>query len=194
MTEPNAGGVPTDLVRRAQAGERAAFEAIVRHYQRRVRAWVAAHCPPGGDADEVAQRTFLAAYARFAEFHEGTNFDAWLFAIARFQLMTEATRLRRQADYHARFAPDLLARELERRATEPDDRTLELLGHLGGCLERLNPRDRETLDWRYRDQLPVEEMAARSGRSVPAVKKWLWTLRLKLRECIEQKRAAEGLT
>jgi len=193
VTDPKTGGLQSDIVPRAQAGDREAFEAIVRHYQRRMRAWVAAHCPPGVDADEVAQRTFLASYTRLAEFRDGTNFDAWLFAIARFQLMTEATRLRRQADYHARFAPDLLAREVERRAAGPDDRTAELLGHLEGCLDRLTARDRQTLDRRYRDQLPVEEMAARTGRSGPAVKKWLWTLRQKLRECIDQKLAAEGL-
>ncbi len=194
MTDPDSTALPTDLVRRARAGDRVAFEAIVRRYQRRVRAWAAAHCPPGVDADEVAQRTFLAAYTRLAEFRDGTNLDAWLFAIARFQLMTEATRVRRQTDYHARFAPDLLARELDRRAAEPDDRTADLLAHLGGCLDRLTARDRQTLDWRYRDQLPVEEMAARAGRSAVAVKKWLWTLRLKLRECIDTKLAAEGRT
>ena len=183
--------LPADVVTRAQAGERSAYEVIVRRYQRRVRAWAAAHCPPGADADEVAQRTFLATFTRLAEFQKGTNFTAWLFSIARFQLMTEATRLRRQADYHARFAPDLLARELERRANGPDEQTAHLLDHLGACLDRLTPRDRQTLDWRYRDQLPIEEMAARSERSAAAVKKWLWTLRLKLRECIDAKLAAE---
>jgi len=56
---------------------------------------VAAPCLPGRDVDEVAQRTFLAAFTRIAEFKEGTSFRACLFAIARFQLLTEITRLRR---------------------------------------------------------------------------------------------------
>lgn len=192
MPDTEDDPLPADVIARARAGDRSAFGAIVRRYQRRVRAWAAAHCPPGGDADEVAQRTFLAAFTRLAEFRDGTDFDAWVFAIARFQLMTEATRLRRQADYHARFAPDLLARELERRAERPDEQTAYLLAHLGTCLDHLTPRDRQMLDWRYRDQLPAEEMAALSGRSAAAVKKWLWTLRQKLRECIDAKLAAEA--
>jgi len=179
------------VIARARAGDRSAFEAIVRHYQRRLRSWLAVHCPPGGDADEVAQRTFLAVYSRLAEFQDGTNFDAWLFTIARFQLMTEATRLRRQADYHARFAPDLLARELELRSGEPDALTADRLRHLAACLEQVPERDRQVLDWRYREQLPIEQMALRVDRSTAAVKKLLWVLRLKIRECIDTK-MAEG--
>jgi RNA polymerase sigma-70 factor (ECF subfamily) len=51
----------------------------------------------------------------------GTEFGAWLFTIARFQLKTEATRLRRVADYHARYGLDLLQRELDRRTNEPPE-------------------------------------------------------------------------
>ena len=110
MPAPPPDDLPADVIARARGGDRAAFEAIVRRYQRPVRAWAAAHAPPGADADEIAQRTFVAAFTRLAEFRDGTHFAAWLFAIARFQLMTEATRLRRLADYHSRYAPDLLAR------------------------------------------------------------------------------------
>jgi len=115
----------------------AAFEKIVRRFERPVRAWVATHCPPGGDSDEVAQRTFIAAFTRLGEFEEGTNFPAWLFTIARYQLMTEATRLRRLADYQSRYAPDLLDRELERRASEAPWAMTARLAHLVTCLEAL---------------------------------------------------------
>src|SRR5438132_12235889 len=100
--------LPSDLIRRALQGDLAAFEDIVRRFEGPVRGWVAAHCPPGGDCDEVAQKTFIAAFTRLGEFKEGTSFSAWLFTIARYQLMTEATRLRRLADYHTRYAPELL--------------------------------------------------------------------------------------
>lgn len=184
--------LPDEVIARAKAGDRSAFEAIVRQYQRRLRAWVAAHCPPGGDADEVAQKTFLAAYTRLGEFQVGTNFQAWFFAIAKFQLLTESTRLRRLADYHSRFAPDLLARELERRSQRTDERTSDMLDHLGSCLRGMTARDRQVLDWRYRDQRPIEEMAASLERTTAAVKKLLWVLRQKLRDCIDSKVSAEA--
>jgi len=189
--DPTDDNLWPEIIRRARQGERAALEAIVRRYQEPMRAWVAAHCPPGGDADEVAQRTFLAAFTRIAEFQEGTNFAAWLFAIARFQLLTEITRLRRLADYRTRYGRDLLSRELERRAQEPDETTAARLQYLRECLEMIDEPGRRLIDWRYSDGLPLQEMAARTGRSVAAIKKQLWLLRQKLQQCIESKLATE---
>jgi RNA polymerase sigma-70 factor (ECF subfamily) len=192
MMLPTDDNLSSDIIRRARQGERAALEAIVRRYQEQVRAWVAAHCPPGGDVDEVAQRTFIAAFTRIAEFEEGTAFRAWLFAIARFQLLTETTRLRRLADYHTRYGRDLFSRELERRAQEPDEMTAARLHYLRECLEAIGEAGRQLIAWRYTDGLPLQEIAARTGRSVAAIKKQLWLLRQKLQQCIENKLATEG--
>jgi RNA polymerase sigma-70 factor (ECF subfamily) len=184
--------LPPETIRRAREGDLAAFEEIVRRFEGAVRGWVVAHCPPGGDCDEVAQKTFIAAFTRLGEFQEGTSFGAWLFTIARYQLMTEATRLRRLADYHSRYAPDLLDRELERRATEPAGATTSRLAHLRTCLEALGEPGRRFIEWRYTEEISLQEMADRTGRSLAAVKKQLWLLRQKLQECIEQKLAAEA--
>lgn len=186
-----SGDLPDETYRLAQAGETHALEAIIRHHQQGLRAWIAAHCPVGGDADDVAQRTFVAAITRLGEFQIGTSFAAWLFTIARYQLLTESTRLRRLADYHSRLAPDLLARELERRSQAPDDSTQQRLHHLRHCLSALGEAARRLLEWRYADVIPLQEMAARTGRSEGALKKQLWQLRQKLQQCIEGKLAAE---
>jgi hypothetical protein len=42
-----------DCLRRVRAGETAAFEPVVRRFQRPLRAWLAMRAPPGVDADEV---------------------------------------------------------------------------------------------------------------------------------------------
>ena len=102
-------------VRRVCAGEVAAFEPIVRRFQRPLRAWLAAQAPPGVDAEEVAQRAFVEAFTHMADYEPGTNFAGWLFTIAAFQLKTETTRRRRVADYHARIAPELFQRALDRQ-------------------------------------------------------------------------------
>jgi RNA polymerase sigma-70 factor (ECF subfamily) len=178
------------VYREAQAGDQVALETIVRFHQRPIRAWIAAHCPAGGDADDVAQRTFIAALTRIAEFEVGTRFRAWLYTIARYQVMTEATRLRRLADYHSRYAPELLSRELERRAEEADDTSARQVHHLRACIEGLQDRLQELIGWRYTEEIPLAEMAERSGRSVSAIKKQLWLTRRKLQACIEAKRAS----
>ena len=112
---------PSDAIPRVLRGETAAFEDILRRFERPMRAWLATQAPPAVDVDELAQRTFVTAFSKLNEFELGSDFAAWLFTIGRFQLKTELTRLRRCADYHARFAPALLQRELDRRSSEPPD-------------------------------------------------------------------------
>lgn len=173
-------------IRRVRDGDVQAFAAVVHRFERPLRAWLAVHAPPGADVDEIAQTSFVAAYTRLEEYTAGTNFAAWLFTIARYQLKTESTRLRRIADYHSRYAPDLLALELERRSGEPAAHDAKL-GFLRECLEAVEERRRRFLTWRYDEAISLAEMAERSGRSVMAVKKQLWLLRRQLQECVEGK-------
>lgn len=182
-----------EAVRRTREGETAAFEVVVRRFERSLRTWLAGHVPPGIDVDDVAQRTFVAAFSRLGDYTLGTRFEAWLYTIARYQLKTELTRLRRVADYHARYAPDLLQRELERRNSQQPELFVSRLEHLRACVEMLAEHLRRFITWRYDEGIPLEEMATRSGRSVAAVKKQLWLIRRKLQQCIENRMAmAEG--
>jgi RNA polymerase sigma-70 factor (ECF subfamily) len=181
-----------DAIRRVRKGNTSAFEVVVRQLERPLRAWLAVHAPPGVDVDEVAQRSFVATFTRLGDYELGTNFAAWLFTIARFQLKTEVTRLRRIADYHVRYAPDLLQRELECRGSEPPEIQETRLEHLQMCLGQLGEGLYRFIRWRYVEEIPLEEMATRSGRSVAAVKKQLWKLCRKLHACIEARMATEG--
>jgi RNA polymerase sigma-70 factor (ECF subfamily) len=181
-----------DAIRSVRKGNTASFEVVVRRFERPLRAWLAVHAPPGVDVDDVAQRSFVAAFTRLKDYEPGTNFAAWLFTIARFQLKTEVSRLRRIADYHVRYAPDLLQRELERRTTEPPQLQQARLDHLQTCLAQLGEPLHRFIRWRYIEEIPLDEMAARSGRSVAAVKKQLWQLRRNLHQCVQARMAAEG--
>jgi len=78
-----------EAIRSVRDGNAAAFEPIVRRFERPLRAWLAIQAPPGVDVDEIAQRSFIAAFTRIADFEPGTSFSAWLFTIALFQLRTE---------------------------------------------------------------------------------------------------------
>lgn len=176
----------------AQAGNRAAFEAVVRGTEARVRGWVVMHTAPGTDADEISQRTYIEAFKHLADYDQAASVMGWLLAIARYQAMTEATRRRRQADYHSRFAPDLIERELRRRAELPAEEPAEVVVRLRRCLDRLGDGGRQFLRWRYEDDLPLVEMATRTGRSVAAMKKQLFLLRQKLQSCIGLGTTANG--
>ena len=102
------------------------------------------------------------------------------------------TRLRRLTDYHQRFAPDLLRRELERRSEASPTIASEKMQYLQRCKSNLSEHLRQYLTWRYEEQVPLEEMASRSGRSVAAIKKQLWKIRQVLHECVQRQLLANG--
>lgn len=179
------------LIERARSGDLDAFEQVIRAFERPIRAWAVAHCPPGGDADEVAQRTFIEAYKGLSRYQPGTNFYRWIFTIAAWQMKAEATRLTRTADYHRRYAPVALVNALERRAAE-DTGAEERLLLLRGCIEKMDPANRSILGQRYEAGLPLDEIARATNRSVGAIKKHLFILRGKLVDCVRSKLATEN--
>ena len=176
-----------DALRRVREGDVQAFATVIHQFERPLRGWLAIHAPPGVDTDDIAQASFIAAYTRLDDYTPGTNFAAWLFTIARYQLRTETTRLRRIADYHTRYTSELLGRELDRRSYLTGAENDERLGLLQDCLAAIDERRRRFLTWRYEDALPLAEIAERSGRTVTAVKKQLWLLRRQLQDCIDGK-------
>ena len=174
------------------AGDADAFEPVVTRYQRSIRSFVVARCPPGGDADGIAQTVFVDAFRRLEEYEPGTDMKAWLFAIARYKLMGEATRLRRQADYHSRYVPHALGRELDRRLEGSAAAEPRRLRQLQDCLKHLDAAARRLLDLRYADGLPLDEISGQTGRTVAGVKKRLYVLRRRLHNCIDRRLAGEA--
>lgn len=181
-------------IERVRRGDVDSFESIVGRFESALRAWLAVQSPPGVDVDEIAQRSFVAAFSRLEDYKLGTDFAAWLFTIARYQLRTETTRLRRLADYHTRYAPDLIQKELDRRETETPELQQDRLEHLKVCLDSLGDHVKCFITWRYYEGIPLEQMSEKTGRSVAAIKKQLWQLRRKLQQCVELRMASEGET
>jgi len=66
---------------RARQGDRAAFGALVRRYQRRVYATALHILGNHGDADDVTQETFVRAYRGIIGFDGRSDFFTWLYRI-----------------------------------------------------------------------------------------------------------------
>jgi len=185
---------PPDIDRavdRVLGGDADAFGDVLRHYAWPVRTWVATRCPPGADADDVAQNTFVEAFKNIGKYQVGTDFGKWLFTIARYQVMAECKRLQRRGDNRKKYAPHALTQALLRRVesaeAEPEPR-MELLRR---CVEQLGDAAKAVLDQRYDQGVPLAVIAESTGRSVAAIKKQLFVVRHKLRDCVQSK-LAEG--
>lgn len=69
------------LVERARAGDREAFEQLVRRYADRLYAVVLRFVADGEEAQEVTQEAFLRAWRAIARFEGRSQFFTWLYRI-----------------------------------------------------------------------------------------------------------------
>ncbi|PZR12893.1 MAG: RNA polymerase sigma factor [Archangium gephyra] len=167
------------LVRRAQAGESAAFRALFERHVVAVRRFLRDLLRNTDAADDATQESFARAHAQLVKLTDYDRFKPWMLGIAR-NVAYESRRVRQhdvlEEDDDATPAavipsPDpeamLLDAELEKHFTEA-------LGHL-------SENRRAALLMRLDHGLAYEEIAAAFGWSIPTVKNEIHRARLKLR-------------
>ncbi|RMG59148.1 MAG: RNA polymerase sigma factor RpoE [Gammaproteobacteria bacterium] len=71
-----------ELVRRAQAGDRRAFDALVLKYQNRIINLVSRYVSDPATAMDIAQEAFIKAYRGLKNFRGDSAFYTWLYRIA----------------------------------------------------------------------------------------------------------------
>ena len=165
---PRAGPSDPDLadVRAAQR-DRAAFGALYRRYVDRVYGYCFYLLGDHHDAEDVTERTFVAALAAIDGFRdEGATFRAWLFRIAHNQLANALRSRQRQQ------AASLEAVAEPRAHADPAGlfSLAEEARGLRRALEQLPDDRRQVVVLRFVDGLSAREIGAVLGRSEGAVR------------------------
>ena len=70
------------LVKRVQAGERKAFDLLVRRHQHKVLGVISRYVADWAEAQDVAQEAFVRAYRAIGNFRGESAFYTWLYKIA----------------------------------------------------------------------------------------------------------------
>ena len=170
----------------------AAFVSLLTKHQPELWSYIITLMPGDPDAADILQKTNLVLWTKQQQFKPDTNFRAWAFAIARFEVLAHLKKHKRQGivllDHELL---EIVAQEAP-EALSPSDQRLAALER---CLNKLRPQDRELLDHRYRSNLGLDEFAAKVGRSVSALSVTLHRLRGNLRKCVQdQLIREEGLS
>jgi len=79
---PKLLGEEHALIGAAQGGDRTAFTRLVERYWDRLYRWLYHLTHDAHTAEDLAQETFLKAFAGLDKFRAESNFQAWLFRIA----------------------------------------------------------------------------------------------------------------
>jgi len=99
MTARSAGhkqGEVEELVTRAQAGDEAAFEALVAQFSARIYNFVSRMVQDPTEAQDVAQETFVRAFQALKSFRGASSFQTWLYRIASNLAIDAARRKKRR--------------------------------------------------------------------------------------------------
>jgi RNA polymerase sigma-70 factor (ECF subfamily) len=82
VAPPEAGTVDeTQLVKRAQEGDLAAYDQLVRRYQERLYATLYHMTSNHEDANDLAQETFIKAFRALKSFKGDSSFFTWIYRI-----------------------------------------------------------------------------------------------------------------
>ncbi|MFO1501186.1 MAG: sigma-70 family RNA polymerase sigma factor [Verrucomicrobiota bacterium] len=187
--EPDA-----ELVRAAQAGELAAFDALVDRYERQVYSNAFRILRHQEDAEDVTQQTFLSAMQHLADFRGDAAFETWLLRICTHAALKIIRRRKTisftsleastEADEHLGNVPhpEFIAdwRESPGRLVERAD--IQRL--LDETLAQLDEKHRLVFLLRDVQQLTIKETAQTLGLTEANTKVRLLRARLQLREVL----------
>lgn len=164
------------------------FVALLTEIQLPLQLYVRTLLPGDSGAKDVAQQVNAAVWRKRDEFTLGTNFKAWVFAVARFEVLSY--RKKQARDSRLVFS-DELEQTISDEMTDSTPALEEQFEALNHCLHQLRTSDRELIMHRYASKGTLSDFAETSGRSIGGLKVTLHRLRTALLACIERQLAAE---
>jgi RNA polymerase sigma-70 factor (ECF subfamily) len=175
--------VDRDLVARSLDGDRDAFEAIVRNYQRRVYGVALRMTRRHEVADDIAQETFVRAYTQLHRFELGRPLAPWLTRIAANLSINYLTRAARREQPIAEEATSSGLPAADSEGSDPQRSLLssEFAGALDEAVDKLPPEQKAVFVLRVHEDMRYDDIAESLGISLGTVMSRLHRARAKLK-------------
>lgn len=178
----------SDLMARAQDGDRRAYRALLENVTPYLRTLAARCFKEPSDTEDAVQDVLLTVHAVRHTYDPGRPFGPWLVAIANRRIIDRLRRHTRARSReielsaeHETFLPD--AANFQFEDTSADQATLH------AAIAALPPDQREAVSLLKLKELSLKEAALASGRSVSALKvathRAIKSLRKRLRQSSE---------
>ena len=199
---PPSGGEPAGdsswaeqhaLIRRAQRGDSAAFEELVRRYDKALLRLALHLTGSENDAQDVCQEALLRAYQNLASFRFECSFHTWIYRIVTNRCLDYLRRRHR----HGRDAGTIVfpdggeAEGLDRvadgrRGNNPESGVVgrELRTRIARALEKLSPRERLVFELKHYHDLRLRAVAVILNTSEGNARHTLFRATHKLRSAL----------
>lgn len=182
------GEAETALIRRAQRGDRAAFDALVRLYDQHVLRLVLKVVQSPEEAPDLYQEVFMKVYRSLERFRFQSRFSTWLYRVVMNvcfdYLRRQKSRDEVQAPLNEDGQPEYFQALPEERPTRDPERVLrsgEIRRRIEKALGCLGPRERMVFELRHFQGLKLRAIGELCGTSEETAKNSLFRATQKLR-------------
>ncbi len=182
------------IIVRAQAGDRAAFDQLMIQHQRRVVAVAWRLLGSQDEARDAAQEAFLRVYKHLHKFDLSQDFSGWLYRI----VVNVCRDLQRKRGRYgsASLEEEFASGNLPEPASREDGEAAVLAAQERAIVQRalatLSAKERAAIVLRDLEGLPTEEVARLLGSSPPTVRSQVSTARVKIKAFRERWLSGKG--
>ncbi len=178
--------VKADAIERGSSSAKEFIGLLAAHSQSIYR-YIYTLIPDPDQAQDVYQESVMTLWEKFGDYRVDEPFLPWAYEFARFKVLAQRKKNRRQPVLLDDDVLEILAEE----QVEENERLEAQLRILPGCLDKLTQRERRLLQVRYDGQATVAQIAAETGRLAETLYRVLHRIRKKLLHCIERRLALE---
>jgi len=172
-------------VRAARAGDREAFDQLVKGFRDRVLAFIRSRIPEGFreklDPEEILQDALIRAFQAIRNFRgdDPEAFRRWVAGIANKAVLRARDRLKRQPALQIR--DDIPAKDVSpTKALRREER----FDRLQNAIDSLSRDHRQVIHLTRIQGMSLKEAAGKMGRSPEAVRKLFWRALQQLRKAM----------
>jgi RNA polymerase sigma-70 factor (ECF subfamily) len=176
------------LIRRAQEGDRTAFDALMRLYDQNVLRLALQVVRSPEEARDLYQEAFLKVYRSLRRFRLEARFSTWLYRVVMNvcldHLRRQNTRKEVQPPENGDGEQSYMQTVADERPTLDPERAMrskEISRRIEGALNRLNPRERMVFELKHYQGLKLRAIGELCGTSEQTVKNCLFRATQKLR-------------
>ena len=164
----------------------------ITRYQSAIAAYIRSLLPTHPDYMDILQEVNVTLWKKRDKYRPGSNFKAWSFSIARYQVMNARRKMVVDSS-RLIFSEELISILADESPYENEPVVERKLAALNLCLGEISCNNRELLKVRYSDGITIEEYARQHQRNPGTIRATLRRLRATLQRCVKIKMRKEPL-
>ena len=184
----------SELIKKAQHGDRTSFEELIYRYDRSVLSLAYSYTNDQEDAKDIYQDVFLRVFKGLKKFEFRSEFSTWLYRITVNVALTHKTK-KGKYSYASldeeQSGPDgetKLTYESIADGSTTDERAIssDISENITRAIDKLSPQQKMVFTLKHFEEYKINEIAEMMNISTGTVKNYLFNATIKMREYLKE--------